>query len=167
MSAAAVMARTHEGGTSMSPELAAALRALAQEDLALGRAQLEALLEANPADADAWAYLSGVRLADANAEGAAAASERALALDPDGFAPRIKAGELALRLGDLETAERWFVAALRAVDPGTSGALAAKRALVIVRTKRRGAIAHGASLPKLRLALPWRRGAGITTEGAR
>lgn len=151
----------------MSAELAAALRALAHEDLEEGRGRLEALVEADPGNADAWAYLSGVRLADADADGARTASERALELDPDGFAPRIKAGELALRLGDLESAERWFIAALRAVEPGTSGSLAAKRALVIVRTKRRGAITHGASLPKLRLALPWRRRSSATTQGAR
>ncbi len=151
----------------MSPELAAALRALAQEEMDLGRERLEAITAADPGNADAWAYLSGVRLAVADADGATAASERALTLDPDGFTPRLKAGELALRLGNLEAAERWFVAALRAVDPGTPAALAAKRALVITRTKRRSSIAHGALLPRLRLALPWRRRADVTTEGAR
>ena len=151
----------------MSPELAAALRALAQEEMETGRARLEAIIAAEPGNADAWAYLSGVRLADADAGGATLASERALALEPGGFAPRLKAGELALRLGDLETAERWFVAALRAVDPGTPAALAAKRALVITRTKRRSSIAHGAMLPRLRLTLPWRRREAITSEVAR
>jgi tetratricopeptide (TPR) repeat protein len=151
----------------MSPELAGALRALAQEEMDLGRTRLEAIVAANPGDAEAWAYLSGARLAIADVSGATEASERALALDAGGFAPRMKTGELALRLGNLEAAERWFVAALQAVDPGTPAALAAKRALVITRTKRRSSIAHGASLPKLRMALPWRRRAAITTEVAR
>jgi tetratricopeptide (TPR) repeat protein len=151
----------------MTPELAAALRALSQEEIELGRELLEAIVAATPGDADAWAYLSGVLLASAEIEGATAASEQALVLAPDGFAPRIKAGELALRLGNLEGAEQWFVAALRAVEPGTPAALAAKRALVITRTKRRSAIGHDALLPRLRLSLPWRRRTDITTEGAR
>ena len=151
----------------MTPELAAALRALAQEEFELGRERLEAIVASDPGDAEAWAYLSGVLLAIADAEGATAAAERALELDPEGFAPRIKAGELALRLGDLASAETWFVAALKAVDPGTSAALAAKRALVITRTKRQRAIGHAAVLPRLRLALPWRRRSEIATEGAR
>lgn len=151
----------------MTPELAAALRALAQEEFELGRERLEAIVETDPDDADAWAYLSGVRLAAADAEGATEASERALALNPEGFAPRMKAGELALRLGNLEGAEQWFVAALRAVEPGSPAALAAKRALVITRTRRRSAIGHSALLPRLRLALPWRKGAKVTTEAAR
>jgi predicted Zn-dependent protease len=151
----------------MSPELAAALRALAQEEFALGRERLEALVADDPGNADAWAYLSGVRLAAADADGATDASERALALDPEGFAPRMKAGELAIRLGNLEGAEQWFVAALRAVEPGSQAALAAKRALVITRTKRRSAIGHSALLPRLRVALPWRKRAEVTTEAAR
>jgi tetratricopeptide (TPR) repeat protein len=151
----------------MTPELAAALRSLAHEEVDLGRERLEAIVAANPADADAWAYLSGVHMAVADADGATEASERALALDPGGFAPRMKAGELALRLGNLEDAERWFVAALRAVDPGTPAALAAKQALVITRTKRRSSIGHAALLPRLRLPLLWRRRNPITTEGAR
>ena len=151
----------------MSPELAAALRALAHEEMDLGRRRLEALTTADPDDAEAWAYLSGVRLAAADIEGATAASECALALDPAGFAPCLKAGELALRLGNLDAAEGWFLAALRAVEPGTPAALAAKRALVITRTRRRSSIAHGAMLPRLRLALPWRRRDDITTDGAR
>jgi len=139
----------------MTPELAAALRAISQEEFELGRERLEAIVATDPGDAEAWAYLSGVLVADADADGATEASDRALELDPGGFTPRLKAGELALRLGDLEAAESWFVAALRAVDPGTPAALTAKRALVITRTKRRGAIAHGASLPTLRLPFRW------------
>jgi tetratricopeptide (TPR) repeat protein len=140
---------------------------LAQEEFDLGRERLEAIVAVDPGNADAWAYLSGVRLAAADADGATEASERALALDPEGFAPRMKAGELALRLGNLEGAEQWFVAALRAVDPGTPAALAAKKALVVTRTRRRSAIGHGASLPRLRLAVPWRKRVEVTTEAAR
>ena len=137
------------------PELALALRSLAHEEFEAGRASLLAIVAAEPDNADAWAYLSGVHLAFADAVAAQDASERALAADPDGFAPRLKAGELALRLGDLDTAERWFLAALRSVEPGTPGALAAKRALVITRTKSRASIRHGASLPRMRSPLGW------------
>ena len=138
--------------------LSSALRLLAREEYAEGRDALEALVAAEPANATAWAYLSGAHLALADFDAARAASERAVELDPDGFAPRMKAGELALRLGDLVAAEAEFVAALRAVEPGTPGSVAARRALVIVRNRLRGSIAHGASLPKLRAPFAWLRG---------
>lgn len=137
--------------------LSAALRSLAREELAEGRAQLLELVAADPGDAAAWAYLSGAHLAFADVSDAQAASARSIELDPDGFVPRIKAGELELRLGDLDAAEASFLAALRAVEPGTPEAAAARRALVIVRTRLRGSIAHGATLPRLRAPLDWLR----------
>ena len=130
--------------------LAVALRSLAREELAYGRAQLLELVAVEPGNAHAWAYLSGVHLAFADVDAAQAASARSIELDPDGFAPRIKAGELELRLGYLDAAEGSFLAALRAVEPGTPEAAAARRALVIVRTRLRGSIAHGATLPRPR-----------------
>jgi len=140
----------------MTP-LAAALRMLAREEYEQGRGALRRLVGRSPDDAVAWAYLSGAELAMADVDAARAALQHALALDPDGFAPRLKAGELALRLGDLQTAETQFVAALRAVEPGTAQAEAARRALVMVRTRLRGAIAHGATLPRIGSPIAWVR----------
>lgn len=137
--------------------LASALRSLAREEYEDGRDGLMELVAAEPDNATAWAYLSGAHLAFAQIDAAQAASARAIELDPDGFAPRMKAGELELRLGDLDAAEASFVAALRAVEPGTPDAAAARRALVIVRNRLRGSIAHGATLPKLRAPFGWLR----------
>jgi predicted Zn-dependent protease len=137
--------------------LAEALRHLSREELDEGRTALLALIAAEPDNAGAWAYLSGVHLADGKATEAQAAVDRALALDPDGFSANIKAGELSLRLGDLGLADERFVKALRAVEPGTSRAAAAKRALVIVREQSRRSITHDAALPRLRLPTGWLR----------
>jgi hypothetical protein len=63
----------------------------------------------------------------------------------------MKAGELSFRLGDLQTAEDRFLAAMRSVEPGTPQADAAKHALAVVRTRLRSSIAHGAKLPSLRM----------------
>jgi tetratricopeptide (TPR) repeat protein len=150
----------------MTP-LAIALRLLAREEYPEGREALRRLVEQSPRDAVAWAYLSGAELALADVEAARRASDRALALDPDGFAPHLKAGELAFRLGDLRLAETRFLAALRAVEPGTPEAAAARRALVAVRSRLRGSIAHGARLPRMRLSLGWFRRHSDTPEGAR
>lgn len=128
--------------------LASPLRALAREEWVEGRDGLLAVVAGEPDNADAWAYLSGAHLALAEVEPARHASERALELDPDGFAPRLKAGELALRLGDLRLAEAQFLAALRAVEPGTSEAAAARRLLALVRTRLERSIRHGAQLPR-------------------
>jgi tetratricopeptide (TPR) repeat protein len=131
-------------------DLLAALRFLAREEYVEGRDALLALVAARPDDATAWAYLSGAHLALAQADAAQVASARALELDPGGFAPLLKAGELSLRLGDLHAAEARFVAALRSVEPASSEAAAARRALVVVRTRLRGSVAHRASFPALR-----------------
>ena len=137
--------------------LAAALRALAREEYEEGRTGLLDVVAAQPHNADAWAYLSSAHLALMDAAAAQAAVARALELDPDGFVPQLKAGELALRLGDLQTAETGFLGALRATEPGTPGAAAARRALVIVRSRLRQSVAHEASLPRWRSPFGWRR----------
>jgi tetratricopeptide (TPR) repeat protein len=131
--------------------LQAAGRALAHEDWALGRDLLLQVVDERPDWADAWALLGGAHLAMAEVDAANAAAERALALAPDGFLPRMKAGELALRLGDLETAERHLLAAVRATEPDTADATAARRALVLARRGTRAGIAHRASLPHVPL----------------
>lgn len=146
--------------------LASPLRALAREEWLEGRDGLLRVVADEPDNADAWAYLSGAHLALAEVEPAQQASERALELDPDGFAPLLKAGELALRLGDLRLAETQFVAALRAVEPGTPQAAAARRLLVLVRTRLDRSIRHGAILPRLRWRAGWpRRGQRMEEAG--
>jgi tetratricopeptide (TPR) repeat protein len=153
--------------------LSAALRSLAREEWSDGRNGLLALVASEPDNADAWAYLSGAHLALADVDGAQAASARALELAPDAFAPLMKAGELSFRLGDLQTAEDRFLAAMRAVEPGTAEADAAKHALVVVRARLRGSIAHGARLPTLempsvvRSPLRWLKGWRHPLEGTR
>jgi len=131
--------------------LAEALRLLAREEVVEGRDALLAIVAADPGSAPAWAYLSGAHLGLGAVAEAQEASERALALDPGGFAPLLKAGELAFRLGDLSAAEAWFLAALRAADPASRDAAVAKDDLVIVRKRLRTSISHGAVLPRLRL----------------
>jgi hypothetical protein len=150
----------------LSTAMREALRALAHEEFDRGRAQLEAIVAAAPTWAEAWALLSGAHLVRADVVAATAASERSLALAPGRFLPCLKAGELAMRLGDAERAEGLFLAALRATDPETADATAAKRWLAIARGTRRSGIAHHASLPSggrlhrlvpsIRRGLPWR-----------
>src|SRR5204862_7098630 len=86
------------------------------------------------------AEVGGHVLASGRPIEAQAAVERALALDADGFAPRLKGGELALRLGDLSRAERNFVAALRATEPGSPEMAVARRWLVITRERQRRSV---------------------------
>ena len=124
-----------------------AIRALGHERFVEARDVLIAIVDEHPAWADAWALLGGAHMALAEIDQASAASERALALAPDSFLPRMKAGELALRLGDIETAEVQFLAAVRATETDTADAAAARKALAIARRATRSGIAHGARLP--------------------
>ncbi|HEY8800373.1 MAG TPA: hypothetical protein VIM20_07205 [Candidatus Limnocylindrales bacterium] len=147
-------------------DLRDALRALAHEEFASGRDTLLALVDEHPTWSDAWALLSGAHLALAEVDRASAASERALALAPDGFLPRMKAGELAMRLGHLETAEEQFLAAVRATEPDTADAAAARHALLFARRATRSGIAHRARLPELgrlveRMVRPIRSGSSL------
>ncbi len=133
--------------TALDDEMRAALRSLAHEEFAQGRAGLLRIVGEAPEWADAWALLGGAHLAMADVPASTAASERAMALAPDRFLPQMKAGELALRLGHVARAEDLFLAALRSTEPDTSDAVAAKRALAIARAANRAGIAHRASLP--------------------
>ncbi len=134
-------------------EIRDAIRALAHEEFALGRDLLAAIVAEQPSWADAWALLSGAHLAMAEVDLASAASERALELAPDEFLPRLKAGELALRLGHLDVAEQQFLAAVRATEPDTVDAVAARRALAVARRASRAGIVHRAVLPRFGAAL--------------
>ena len=131
----------------MNASMKAVIRALGHEEWTTGRDLLEAELRTNPAWADGWALLSGAHLALAEVDAARAACSRALELGPGRFLPNMKAGELAMRLGDLEAAEVHLLAAVRATDPDTADAVAASRALLIARRGTRSGISHRASLP--------------------
>ncbi|MEA2608565.1 MAG: Tetratricopeptide repeat [Chloroflexota bacterium] len=136
------------------------LDALRREEFDLAVERLEAAEAVDPAEANLPAYLSSAYLASGRPNEARAAVDRALALDPDGFAPRLKAGELALRLGDMTRAEREFLAALRVAIPGSPEMTVARRWLAITRERLRGSVTRRALLPRLpRLAgLPRRIG---------
>ena len=97
------------------------------------------------------------------------AIDQALILDPGGFWPHLKAGELRFRLGDTAAAENHFLTALRSVEPGTRESEVAAQALVRARQAKAKSIAHGAVLPA-RLHRFLRRSApptGITSSEAR
>ena len=128
---------------------AAGLDALRHEDFDRAVERLERAEALGKAEGNVPAYLSGAYLAMGRPIDAQAAVDRALALDPDGFAPRLKAAELAFRLGDLSRAESEFVAALRATEPGSPEMAAARRWLVITRERRRRSVDRRALLPRL------------------
>lgn len=141
--------------TAALGELRAGLRAMLYERFEEARQHLEAaaapeLLDAgDPTAIDALAYLSSVRWALADVAGAQDDSERALALAPERFATNQKAGEMALRLGDLDTAATYFLTALRASEPGTPDAKAAETSLREARSRVAKGIRHEARLPHM------------------
>ena len=123
------------------------LRHLSHERIA---ESVEALREAtteDPTDPAAQAFLAAALFAAGDAHAAEVAIDRALALDPGGFWPHLKAGELRFRLGDAEAAESHFLVALRAVEPGTRESMVAADALVRARKATSRSIAHRAILP--------------------
>ncbi len=133
----------------------AALIALWQEDLATAETHLRAAIEANPGEASSHAYLGAVLLATGRPDDAILATDFALSLQPDGFAPQMKAGELWFRLGDPDRAAELFLGALRAASPGSPEAQAASRARAAARRAVARSIPHGAVLPRwLALRLP-------------
>jgi cytochrome c-type biogenesis protein CcmH/NrfG len=131
--------------------LSQALLALRHEEFETGTVLLRQAVAAHPDDADAWAYLTGALLALGQADEARDASERALQLDPDGFAPRLKAAELALRLGDVAGAERLALGAVRVAVPGSTAERAARSLLIEARQQLRRGIDRRAELPKWQL----------------
>ena len=145
----AVVVSIFEDETAPRADLAAGLEALRHEEYERAVTLLEAAAAADPDDARPPTYLSGAYLALARAADAEAAVERALVLDPEGFGPHLKAGELAMRFGDLERAETEFLAALRAAPGGSPELEVARRWLAITRERLRRSISHVALLPRL------------------
>ena len=127
---------------------------LRHEHWADAHATLAALVRREPDWADAHAYLSGAQIAVGQYDEAIDSVARALELDPEGFGPNLKAGELGLRLGHQESAETHLLAAVRASVPASNDESAAKALLTLTRKKRRAGIARSASLPSLGR---WRR----------
>jgi tetratricopeptide (TPR) repeat protein len=121
------------------------------EDFEGGRALLAARVAADPGDADSWAYLSSALLATGNPIEAEEAVTQALAANPDGFPPHLKAAELALRFGNASSAEEHGLVALRAAS-NESERGAARATLVLVRARLRQGISRRAELPRFSLA---------------
>ena len=133
--------------------LEAGFDALRHEDFERAVVLLEAAADADPRDPRPPAYLSGAYLAVGRPADAEAAIERALAIDPSGFEARLKAGELAMRFGDIARAEREFLAALRATKVGTPEMDVARRWLTVARDRLRRSISLRAALPSVHGAL--------------
>ena len=125
----------------------AGVAAMWQEDLPLAAAYLRAVIDLEPENAAAHAYLGSVLFASGFIEDGMLASEYALQLDRAGFAPQMKAGEMVLRLGDLDRAAELFLGALRAARPGSREAIAAKAARTTALRAAGRSIRHGAVLP--------------------
>jgi tetratricopeptide (TPR) repeat protein len=151
---------TETSGNIAVEDLRLGLIALRREEWTIACTRLEAAVAAAPEWAAAHAYLSGAYMAVGRADEAMDSVDRALALEPDGFAPRMKAGELTLRLGDLVTAQSHFLAAVRAAVPASADEFAAHAALVITRRGIRKGISHASSLPRLPR---WRRPVAAVT----
>jgi Flp pilus assembly protein TadD len=120
---------------------------LAHERIADAVAALREAASECPTDPAVHAFLAAALFAAGLPDQAQDAIDQALGLDPGGFWPNLKAGELRLRLGDPNEAERLFLVALRRVDPGTREAGAAADALVRARRAKAQSIAHRALLP--------------------
>jgi predicted Zn-dependent protease len=129
------------------PDLRMALAALWHEDLEAAEGALRAAIDSAPEHADAHALLGATLLATGRPEGAMLEIEEALRLDPAGFLVQMKAGELALRLGDPGTAAERFLGALRASAPGSREAQVATSARASAQRALGKSIEHRAALP--------------------
>jgi tetratricopeptide (TPR) repeat protein len=125
------------------------LDALRREEFDRAVERLEVAEALDSTEPNVPAYLSSAYLASGRPHEAGAAVDRAVALDPDGFAPQLKAGELAFRLGNLSSAEHEFLAALRVTVPGSPEMTVARRWLAITRERSRRSVDRRALLPRL------------------
>ncbi len=129
---------------------------LRREEWQTAIAELDRAVALEPEFAVAHAYRSSALLAIGRPADAQAAVDRALELEPNGFAANMKSGELAIRFGQLPLAEQRLLAAVRAATPASADERAATEMLTMVRTKLRKSITHTAVLPRLP---SWRWGA--------
>ena len=138
----------------MTPELAdrylAGLIALAREEVDEAELLLREVVAAEPRDADALSYLATAWIVQGRVEPAREAMALALTLGPERFAPNIKAGELDLRLGDLDAAVLHFKQALRVAAHGSRDAAAARTLLGETRRRAGRSIVRRAVLPRWR-----------------
>lgn len=136
----------------MTPEQAGRYRtgliALAREEVDDAVPVLEALAEELPEDADVRAFLAAGWFNQGRIEEGIEAMDLALALGPQRFAPNIKAGELDLRLGDLDSALLHFKQALKAAEHGTRDAAAARSLLGETRQRAARSIGRKSSFPR-------------------
>lgn len=139
----------------MNAELLATFRdglvALAREEIDAAEPLLRAVVAGAPDDADALAYLATAWIAQGRVEAAREAMDLALTLGPDRFGPNMKAGELDLRLGNLDAAEIHIKQALRVAVHGSRDAAAARTLLGETRRRASRSITRKASFPR------WRR----------
>ena len=136
----------------MTPEQAASYRtgliALAREEIDDAETTLAALAVEVPDDADVQAFLATAMWSQGRIEEAIEAMSLALELGPERFAPNIKAGELDLRLGDLDAALVHFKQALKVAEHGSRDAAAARTLLGETRQRAGRSIGRQASFPR-------------------
>jgi tetratricopeptide (TPR) repeat protein len=136
----------------MNDELATTFRtgliALAREEIDVAEPLLREVVAAAPENADALAYLATAWVVQGRVEAAREAMDLALTLGPDQFGPNLKAGELDLRLGDLDAAELHFKQALRVAAHGSRDAAAARTLLGETRRRASRSIVRKASFPR-------------------
>lgn len=127
------------------------LIALAREQLDKAEPLLRSVVAEAPDEPDPLAYLATTWAAMGQIEAARQAMDLALELGPDQFAPHLKGGELALRLGDLSSAEGHFRRALEVAPHGSRDAAAARRLLGETRRQVSRSIGRQTAFPR------WRR----------
>ena len=142
-----------EALTSMREGLVAVRHERFPDALAL----FQAATEAAPDWAEPYAYRSSVEVMLGRPHDALSSVERALELSPDGFASNQKAGELSIRLGQLDLAEERFLAAVRAAANGSADQRAAQKSLEYTRNQLKKSIRIGTSLPDLSRIGGWFR----------
>ena len=146
---AAAPAGVPEADARASRELTwAALAPMSREQVDLAIPLLREALDLDPRNADARALLGTALVAGGDVRDGVALVERAAIDAPDRFLPRLKAGEMSIRIGDLQAAEEHVLAALRVAAPGSRDAEATRTLLANVRARSRKAIDHHAVIPR-------------------
>ena len=127
----------------------AALEPLSREQVDIAIPLLREALAIDPSDADAQALLATALVASGQVDEGVALAEAAAMHAPGAFLPRLKAGEISVRIGDLVGAEAHFLAALGVASLGSRDAEAARIRLADVRVRSRRSIDHHARMPSL------------------